>query len=380
MSLFFHEQSYLGVDIGAHGIKLVELHKRKGRPLLWTYGILDEALDIHPPALPEKTTEDLIKEGHGIDFAPDKVKKENVVQDEDKRIEKYAGYLKLLVKKARATTRNVAASLPVSHIFHAVITLPQVPDKEVDNLVNIEIKKLLQKPIDSMQIVHQLIPQTDQDKKKKNIHVLVTAAPKDLVRFYSLIFQRAGLHLNELETEAFALERSLVGNDTAIVMVVDVGAERTNFFIMDQGLPMTHRSIQVGGNTLDHILAKVFGVDDLYAQNLKYDVSSMNLTDEQVSMFDPVMDSIVKEIKYGFDIFLRQLGNENKRPEKIILSGGSGVFPFLISRIEKTFQIKTFVGDPWARVVYQQGVKPLLDTIAPRMSVSVGLALRNLVH
>jgi len=30
------EKSYLGVDIGAHGIKMIELKNTKNRPQLWT--------------------------------------------------------------------------------------------------------------------------------------------------------------------------------------------------------------------------------------------------------------------------------------------------------------------------------------------------------
>ena len=40
MSLFRKKDSYVGVDIGANGMKLVELHKAKGRAQLWTYGIV----------------------------------------------------------------------------------------------------------------------------------------------------------------------------------------------------------------------------------------------------------------------------------------------------------------------------------------------------
>ena len=35
--------------------------------------------------------------------------------------------------------------------------------------------------------------------------------------------------------------------------------------------------------------------------------------------------------------------------------------------------MKVFVGDPWARVVYQQGLKGILNDLGPRMGVSIGL-------
>ena len=47
MSLFSPKSNgYLGVDIGADGIKLVQLNKTKGRPQLWTYGMVKEKMNI----------------------------------------------------------------------------------------------------------------------------------------------------------------------------------------------------------------------------------------------------------------------------------------------------------------------------------------------
>ena len=102
MSIFSKKNSYLGVDIGANGIKLVELKKNKGRPQLWTYGILEEALDIHLPAL---------KTDHNS-TQPDSINPQNQAQ-----IDKYGQLLSSLIKAAKVETKHVTASIPVSHVF-----------------------------------------------------------------------------------------------------------------------------------------------------------------------------------------------------------------------------------------------------------------------
>ncbi len=379
MSLFSKKEVCLGVDIGGGGIKLVELHKAKGRPQLWTYGIAEEKLDIHLLETKEKTPEELLY-GEGFDFQKKKKVEEEIPVIDDPRVEKYAELLKTLLKEAKVTTRYASASLPVSYIFHTIINLPAMEEKEVEHIVRAEIKKMLPRPIEEMQIVHQLIPDRTigEEKKHQPLRVLVTAAPKQLVAFYTSIFQKAGLILRELETEAFALERSLVGLDQATAMVVDMGAERTNFFIIDQGLPLTHRTITVGGNTFDRILQQSLGADIEEVQQLKQDLAHSQKK-MPTDLFLSILDPVVKEIEYSFDLFLHQTGNEGKRPEKIILTGGSAVFPFILEEIKSKFPLKVFLGDPWARVVYQDGLKTLLDNIGPRMAVSIGMALRNIV-
>lgn len=377
MSLFSKNNGFVGIDIGAYGIKLVQIRKHKGRPQLWTYGIADGPVDIHLPDMHDRTPGELLHE-HKIVGDVKKKKKNDMRElygESDPRVERYAQVLKMLMKKARVTTKLATASLPVSHVFHTIVTLPKVDKKsDVDTYINAELKKVLSRPLEDMQVVHQNIPNHKDDKYMR---VLVTAAPKTLVAFYSAIFEKAGLELKELETEAFAIERSLVGKDTATMMVVDIGAERTNFFIIDQGLPMTHRSVQIGGKSINAILLQEMGVSDELVDDIKADIAGLNWEERDMSMFDVFLDPIVKEIEYSFDLFLGQTGNEGKKPEKIVLTGGSAVFPPLKMRLEKEFDMRVFVGDPWARIVYQEELKPLLSTLGPRMAVSIGLALRN---
>lgn len=380
MGLMSKEKSYLGVDIGAHGLKIVELKNTKNRPQLWTYGILEKKLDIHLEQPVEKNIDDLNRENDSKfvgDGKEDKKKIEarrlNDLVMKDKRIDEYAQMLKFLLKEAKVQTTHASSSLPVSQVFHTVMNLPKVEEKMISSIVRSEIAKMIPYSVDDMQIIPQKIPTTNENG---NISLLVTAAPKVLISFYSAIFQKAGIQLMELETEAFALTRSLVGHDTAVSMIVDVGAERTNFFIIDNSTPMTYRSLQIGGNDFDKILASSLGFSEDVANKIKL---SLSVGNPQLSpdSFIQILDPIVKEIKYSFDLYLKQNINLGKRPEKIILTGGSSLFPVLKDYIAKQFDVKVFIGNPWARVMHQDGINKILDNLGPRMSVAIGLALRS---
>lgn len=385
MSVFQKTEGYLGVDLGAGGIKMVELHKTKGRPQLWTYGIAHQALDIHPQITFRANTSVAPNLQNAKPVAPQATAKKNepmpsLLSPEDvARTTEYAQLLKALAERSKVTTRRVTASLPVSQVFHAVITLPIIDQKEIDTHVKAKAQKMLPMPLEEMQVVHQIIKDTVPGVQEKYLRVLITAAPKKLIAFYTNIFQKGGFELQELETEAFAIERCLVGRDGGTVMVIDIGAERSNFFIMDKGVPVTHRSIQVGGNSMDVTLGGALGIDPQKAGQIKYDLSNMKGVKIPMDIWAPLFDPVIKEIQYGFDLFLSQSGNEQKRPEKIILTGGAALFPPFCQYIQEHFPLKVFVGDPWARVVYQQGLRRVLDRVGPGMAVSIGLAMRNIV-
>lgn len=370
MSALFSKQkfAYLGIDVGAHGIKVVELHKTKGRPQLWTYGLMNQPLDIHVGEKPQ------LEESQNPEEDKQKSEARPVSFEDDARIKEYGDLLKDLLRQSEVTTNICTASIPVSQVFHTLLTMPKVEKKELAGIVNAKIKKFLRVPVEQMQVMHQVI----SNEENKYMRVLVTAAPKSIITFYTAIFQHAGLELRELETEAYALERSLVGRDEATVIVVDIGSERTNFFVMSGSLPLIHRSIQAGGDRLSQIVKQMLDVPEDMVGQVKKDIARLDSVAYDSSIFDIFIQPILKEIKYSINVFTQQAGKEIKHPEKIILTGGSCVFPFIADRISKEFGMKTFVGDPWARVVYQDSLRPILDSIGPRMSVSIGLALRNI--
>ncbi len=373
MSLFKQKiESYVGVDIGAQSMKVVELRRTKGRPQLWTYGLADiPEFDPAPflsdgilPAMPAHVTQ-----------KPTDVAAAWELEFSDERADHYGELLAELMHRSHILGKRVASSLPVSQVFHTIINLPPVPEKEIDHLVKSEIGKVLPRPVDEMQIVYQVVPLAEE-MKKKYTRLLVTAAPKKVVAFYSRIFVKAGLSLEELETEAFALARSLVGKDESLTMLVAIGATRTNFSLVDKGLPMTERGLQIGGETLDAVIAERLGVSPKEAALFKHDLAGSPIAIDP-EPFLRFLEPIAKEIQHTFDIYLSQTGNEGRKPEKIVLTGGGAEFPVIAEYLKNQFPMRVFVGDPWARILYQDALRPILHEVAPRLATALGLALRN---
>ena len=115
------------------------------------------------------------------------------------------------------------------------------------------------------------------------------------------------------------------------------------------------------------------------AEQIKKDLSRSENPDAQKivrELLDRSLKPIIKEIDYGFMLFSEQIHRKNTKPEKIILTGGSSGIPQLGHMLEQNFQIKSYIGDPWARVLHASDLKPVLHSIGPRMSVTLGLAMR----
>lgn len=371
------KMSFIGVDIGAGGVKLVELQNEKGRGKLMTYGFTERTPDAQPINL--------------VDSPKDA-----------------ALLLKRIAQKAKVTTTKTVAGLPTASVFSSVINVPKTDDeKEQKEAIEWQARKLIPVPLEEMVLDFKRVtpPETavkpadkpsgketekKEEKKKaakekegkKMEQVLITGASKSMVQKYVNVFKMAGLELVSLETETFALTRALIGKDRSTTMIVDMGAVRTNIIIVENGIPFVTRSLDAGGVMFTKIMSKVLSIDLKSAEQMKCDikgVSTLYPGDSLPQIFEAAVAPMITEMQYSMNLYVTQNeGSSPKSIEKVILTGGSAGLPVLASYMASKLNIKTYVGDPWARIVYPEGLRPVLDEIGPRYSVAIGLAMRDI--
>ncbi len=345
-SVFLRNRSYLGIDIGAGGIKVVELMNEKGRARLTTYGFTDETVEA----------------GERLIDTPEAV----------------AALLQKVLVKARTTTKKCVTGLPIAQVFSATVSVGTVGEKELRGAIELQARKLVPLPLEDMVIDWKVLPELPGTPHApgapKITRVLITGAAKKLIAKYIDIFKRAKLDLLSLETEAFALVRSLVGRDKGGVLVADLGRMRTNLVVISNGVPMISRSLDVGGLAITKIIAGHMGIGIPEAESVKRDLGGGN--GELPKAVGDQLQIIANEMRYHINLYMNQ--GEGLPVEKILLTGGGARLPGLASTIERALGIKTFLGDPWARVIYPEPLRPVLDEIGPRFAVAIGLAMRDI--
>lgn len=363
MALFSKQknQAFVGVDLGVSGIKIVQLLNERGRARLVTYASAD-----YPPAPAERSYV------QGVDAA--------------------AAVLKKMVQKARVTTRIAVAALPISSIFSSIISVPAGNEKELKEAVHWQAKKLIPLPLEEIALDAKPLdtaPGSEQGKKagatpqKQVQRVLLTGAPNVLVNAYVRILGGAGLEPLALETEALAQIRSLVGHDRSTVLILDVGALRTNLTVVEKGIPFLSRSIASGGVAMTQQISKTLGIPYTQAETMKRDIASLKQfapTGDLTPMLQSLLKPILDELKYSMNLYQGQndMSGQTKRIEKIILTGGSSLLPHFSEFLTELLNVNTYVGDPWARIVYPEDLRPILEDIGPRFSVAVGCAMRDI--
>ncbi|MEK7653076.1 MAG: pilus assembly protein PilM [Patescibacteria group bacterium] len=372
MGLFSKQPSYLGVDIGSASLKMVELANLNGRPRLITYGFT------------EKSNTELKGE------------------ENTSRTSEMAGLLSQICQKARATSKKSIAALPNFSVFTSILNLPSMPKKELASAISWEAKKIIPIPLENIILDWKIVSETMSagqsaeaedkssalsqqvnsfkkifSKPRKDLKILLTGASKSLVKKYIDIFVQSGLTLLSLETESFALIRSLIGNDKSTIMMIDLGAATSSLTVVEKGIPVLNRSIAVGGINITRVISTSLNVNLERAEQFKQDMS-LDLETAGNSLPQTVENSftpILNEIKYTMNLFQEQ---SSGRIEKIILTGGTSLLGNLTGYLEKALNINVYIGDPWARVIYPVELKPILDRLGTRFAIAIGLAMRNI--
>lgn len=351
------EKRYLGVDMSADSIKIVELKNTNGKPELVTYGYVQTKPDMVKGAFIDNTNATAL-------------------------------LLREVYEKAGCSATEVLAALPISTTFTSILKIQKISKKDLKNTPKIksvlakEIEKILPAPLSEMQFDYTLINEDDYKALKDedealDVKFLITAASNAVVKKYSDIFKQTGFKLLNLDIEPFALVRSLVGNDRSLLMVVDIGEHTTSLSLINNGIPVFNRSVDIGGSMITKKLAEVMNIQGADAEQYKLDLpilmQQQNLT-ELPKPIEIIIAPIIQEIKYLIATYYEQVSKE-KELDRIILTGGSAGIAHLDDYFVKSLNLRTYMGDPWARVIYPMDLQNVLKEIGPRFAAAVGLAM-----
>lgn len=343
--------SYLGVDIGASSIKLVELEKEEGRHKLKNYAIF--SLKEYLKGTWYQTSSDSRKLDNG----------------------ELAEIVKETVKEAKVISRAAFFSLPVYSSFSTLIDFPTMSEKEIETAIPFEAKKYVPVPITEVVLDWSII---DSFSQEKGLQVLLMAVPKKIINNYKEVIQMAGLNISALESEIFSLSRALIGNDKSTVILIDVGARSISLSIVDGGYIRVVGNLEMGGLKLTKTISQQMNISLEEAEKLKKSLSTKQGAGQQSSqlkeIIHSVLNAVIFEIKKVIDSYQ---GKYNRKVEKCILVGGgvqaSGFVEYFINKLG----IEVSLGDPFARVIYPPLLEPAIKELGPSLAVAVGLAMRE---
>ncbi len=352
--LFGKPKSQLGVDIGTSNIKIVQLHAKDNQFVLETYGMVNVSFQI----------------GN---------------KDNASAIAQTAQVLKTLMSRAKVTTNKVVASLPNSSVFTSVIEMPKIPEDELKVAIESEAKKYVPLPLAEVALSWSVIEQKKTKITKdtnlgsvkpggmdNKVKVLLTAVPTVVIDNYVKVFQAASLEPQALEIEALSLIRSLVGADSNLNLLIDIGARSCTLNLVDEGYLRVSKNLNVGGDTVTTSIAQSLSVNFARAEQFKKDFGLSGQGQQIPQVMRPILDIIKNEAQKLISL----VESRGERVDKILLSGGGAKLPNL-KEYFSVFGKPVVLANPWSQVIYPASLKPVVEPLGLNLAVAIGLAMRH---
>ena len=354
-------QSVLGIDIGSSSIKMVQLSLKKGHAVLETYG----ELALGPYA------------GKGVGEAV------------NLPVEKIIDAINDMIKEKEVNigTRLSGLSIPFASSLMAVIEMPVMPQKQLADMIPIEARKYVPVPISEVALDWYVIPKdknSDSDAQQepgtpaiKKIEVLIVALHNDTISKYKEIVNGTGLSSSFFEIEIFSTMRSILDQEIAPVLIVDMGATTTKLFIVERAILRSSHMINHGSQEITNEISQSFGVPIGEAEVLKREKGLVG----EINGIS-IKNSVTVTLNYIFSeanhVLLAYQKKYNKNVSKVVLVGGGSALKGLAEVAQTSFQTPVVPGDPFSKVVAPAFLEKILRETGPEFAVSVGVALRRL--
>ena len=391
--MFSNPKIVIGLDIGTHSVKAVQLSKFGDSPKV------DKALLLNLGA-------------DGSDEA---------------QMEATIGAMRTIATTFDAKKALLAAALPGEDTFIRYLRFPQMPPDELRNSIELEADQNL--PYDLSELMmDSIVLEEVTERNETIIKVLLVAAKGDVIRQTLNYFQTVGLSPNMLGVTTLAIADSFEANNgfqaDESVALINIGASSTNIHFCRDGISNFTRDISRAGRDLTAAIQKLLKVGYAEAEAMKigYGISkveagSSDLLDmPETSPFEseppievdleengyedattepmarekaddasrivnatrPALSRLIGEIRRSIDYYEKQL--YEKSVDKLVLSGGSALFPGLDQSLADATGVPVEIVDPVQAFVVDESspeVAPLMENRA-QFNVAVGLAARGM--
>src|SRR5215467_11422236 len=351
-SMFSPKRQLVGLDIGSSGIKLVQLKESRGKYILQKFGF--------KPLEPE-----VIVDG--------------TVMDEGRVV----SAIKELFEETNIKVKQVAVSISGHAVIIKKISLPPMPDEELEGQVRLAAEQYIPFDINEVNIDFSVLPSSEAaGDTESEMSVILVAAKKDKINELTELVKGAGLLPMVMDVDAFAIENMHAINypmaQDETTALVNVGASVMNINIVSKGTSLFTRDIPIGGNRYTESIQRELGLSYEEAEAIKKGgrASGNNQAAAQ-GVIDGVNAEVASEIARTIDYFKSTVSEGDV--QQVLLCGGGAQVGGLVKQLCDRMHAVVQAANPFAGVGtsgsdFEEGG---LAELAAMSVVGVGFALRS---
>lgn len=353
MSLGFLQRkktSFIGVDISATAIKMVEL-SAIGKQFR-----LDGYTSV---ALPKG----VISDGN--------------INDLTQVADTMRSAWRLLGSRAR----QVVLALPASAVISKRVIMPAgMREEDMELQVESEAHQYIPFPLDEMNLDFQVLGPIGKDTDE--VEVLIVAAKKEKIDDRVAVAEEAGLKVSIVDVDAYATEtayrqifRQLPGHSKkTVTMILDIGAHVSHINVMVGTHSIYAREQAFGGAMLSQEIQRRFGLSPEESEIAKRQGGLPESYEQEV--LHPFLQNLASEAARAVTFFINS--TQYNKVDHLLLAGGVAATEGLAALIAAKTGVHTLVANPFQDMSLAHKIKTSqLESDAPALMIACGLALRG---
>ncbi|MGH8000489.1 MAG: type IV pilus assembly protein PilM [Brasilonema sp.] len=307
-----------------------------------------------------------------------------------------AQFIQQALAESNIKASRVATAVPGRESIIRIISVPaELDDKELREMVlNHEAGLHLPYSREEADLDYQKLGYFIDEDGIEKVHILLVATRKEITDTYINTFEQAGLQIDFLETNSFALIRTLreplrqFGAQEGVVLV-DIEFDSTEIAIIVNGVPQFSRTVPIGIYQMQTALSGAMG---LVSQNLEIlDEISIPSTsidggktdvDDDIYKTNPGMTAMIRvlgeltdELRRSIDFYINQ--NENLEVAQILLAGPGGGLKQLDQFFIQQLNLPTSQIDPVAALSLQIDEEKYSTIERYGLGIVLGLGMRE---
>ncbi len=341
----------VGLDIGAHSIKVCEVSGSPGKVKVDKFGVfqLSEAA---------------------------------LIEDEVQKPSEIVEGILAAFKQAGITSKIVCLGLYGPNTMTKRLNTPEGTKEEIEDHVLWEAEQYITFGAEESMIDFHILGENEGGGKD----ALVAAAKNDIVESFTGILKSARMQVKVVDLNVIALSNifeEVAGNNldefSQGTLLMDFGAQSTKIVIYKRGGPIFTKEIPIGGGLITEEIQRQMGVSYEEAEDLKTTQDENgNLPEEILNIINTQVDQQIAEVRKNINFYVTQGSAE--KVSYCFVTGGSSLLPGLIDKLSVVAGVPVERLDIFSAVkIDEKKMGDNLERVAAISPIVIGLAMRKFV-
>lgn len=332
----------LGLDIGSHSVKCVQLEKRGST----SYRLVSAGMSEVAP--------------EGVNLGEDP--RNATISAIRKAIEGFN------LKKTEVITAIGGVSTAIRQI-----ELPFMTEKELASAIKWEARNYIPFDINDVELDYQIL---NTSRGGNKLDIILVSIIKDFIRYHIDMLRDIPLDPQIVDVNPLALVNAVLFNEDIgkdeFVVLIDIGDKNTTLSIYSEEGQYFVRNIMISGNDFTDDIMRGNGLPYADAEKFKKSEDSPDL----IEIVKPSLDNLIREVRRSLTFYENQA--KIKGFSKIVLTGGSAPLNGLDGYLSTELGLPVKILDPFRKIHVEEA-----SLLAPfgrgvsSLALAVGLALRG---